>query len=117
MHVDAWCTKTADVLSDDSFALRSYLETANMKMRELQTGLNGDAARAEADVPQHMTARQVESLQRQQSDGHLRNHLLATVEECEGGVGNAEKSRCIISRCEVRGARCEIILHATYISL
>lgn len=80
VDVDARGTEATGVLLDDGLALRSDLETAYLQMRELQTGLDGDAARAETDVPEHLSGSQFEGLEGQQADGHLGNHLLAAVE-------------------------------------
>ena len=80
VDVDARGTEATGVLLDDGLALRSDLETAYLQMRELQTGLDGDAARAETDVPEHLSGSQIEGLEGQQADGHLGNHLLAAVE-------------------------------------
>jgi hypothetical protein len=52
-----------------------------MKVGELQTCLDADTARAEANVPKHMTARQVKGLQGEQADGHLRYHLLTAIQQ------------------------------------
>ena len=90
MDMDAWGTEAAGILLDDGLALRTYLKGFDVQMGKLQAGLDADAARAEADVPEHMTAWEVESLECQQTDGHLGNHLLAPVKECEGLVGDAK---------------------------
>ena len=52
MDVDAWGTKLAGVFLDDGLALRTDLESADLQMRELQTGFDRDAACAETDVPE-----------------------------------------------------------------
>ena len=54
MDIDAWCTETTGILLDDGLALRTDLEGFDMQMRELQTSLDGDAARAETDIPEDM---------------------------------------------------------------
>ena len=90
VDVDAWGSKLAGILMDDGLALRADFEGADGEMRELQTGLDRDAACAEANVPENVTERQVEGLKRQQADGHLGDHLLTTVEQHEGRVWNAE---------------------------
>ena len=90
MDVDAWGTEAAGVFVDDGLALGAYFEGVDFEMGEQQTGLDGDAARAEADVPEDVTAGQVEVLEGEQADGHLGDHLLAAVEESEAGVGEAE---------------------------
>ena len=79
----------AHVRVDDGLALGAHLEGHDLEVREHQPRLNADAARAEADVPEHVATRQVEGLQREQADGHLGNHLLAAVEQGELPVGNA----------------------------
>lgn len=90
MNVDAGGTETSGILVDDGFALRTNLEGFYLKMREPQAGLDRDAARAGADIPQHMAMGEIEGLKGQQADGHFGNHLLSTVKEGEGGVGDAE---------------------------
>ena len=90
MDVDAWGSKATGVLLDDGLALRTDLEGTDREMRELQAGLDGYAACAEADVPKDMSHGQFEGLERQQTDGHLGDHFLTTIEQHEGGVGNAE---------------------------
>ena len=62
MDVDAWGTKATGVFLDDGLALRADLESADLQMGELQTGLNRDAASAETDVPEDASFRQVECL-------------------------------------------------------
>ena len=54
MDVDARSTKTTSVLLDDGLALRTDLKSADLEMRELQTGFDRDAACAEADVPERV---------------------------------------------------------------
>ncbi len=79
MHTDAWGAEATGILADDGLTLRPHLEGFNVQMRKLQAGLYRDAARAEADVPEYFSPGQLQCLQRQQADGHLGNHLLATV--------------------------------------
>ena len=51
MDVDAWSSKATGILLDDVLTLRTDLEGTDLKMRELQTSLDGYAACAEADIP------------------------------------------------------------------
>ena len=90
MDVDAWGSEATSVLLDDRLALRTDLKGLDLKMWELQTRLDRYAARAEANVPKHLSIGKVESLERQQTDGHLGDHLFSAVEEGESGVGDAE---------------------------
>ena len=90
MDVDAWGSKTTGILLDDSLALRTDLESTNLKMRELQAGLDGYAACTEADIPEDVSFGKFEGLERQQTDGHLGDHLLTAIKQHEGGVRNAE---------------------------
>ena len=80
MDVDAWGPKATGILLDDGLALRADLEGTYLKMRELQTGLDGYAACAEADVPKDTSLGKFKGLEREQTDGHLGDHLLTTVE-------------------------------------
>ena len=80
MDVDAWGTKLARIFLDDGLAFWTNFEGFDLQMGELQTSLNRDAACAETDVPEHMFTRQFSCLKRQQTDGHLGNHLLTSVE-------------------------------------
>ena len=57
MDVDAWGSKFAGVFMDDGFTLWPYLEGLDMQMRELQAGLDADAARTETDIPKHISLR------------------------------------------------------------
>ena len=90
MDVDAGRTKAAGIFMDDSLTLRTNLESLYLKMWELQARLDRDATRAEANVPENATLRQVESLKCQEPDGHLGDHLLATVKQRKLAVGDAE---------------------------
>ena len=58
MYMDARCTEAACVLLDDGLALRAYFEGFDVQVWELQAGLYRDRASAEADIPEHMLARQ-----------------------------------------------------------
>ena len=80
MDVDAWSSKATGILLDDVLTLRTDLEGTDLKMRELQTSLDGYAACAEADIPKNMSLGKFEGLECQQTDGHLGDHLLTTVE-------------------------------------
>ena len=46
MDVDARSTKTTGILLDDGLALRTDLKSADLEMRELQTGFDRDAGRS-----------------------------------------------------------------------
>ena len=91
MDVDAWGTEAAGILVDDGLALRTNLEGFYLEVGEQQTSLDADATRTETDVPQHMFVGKVEGLERQQSDRHLRNHLLSPVKKGERTVGKAKR--------------------------
>ena len=92
MDVDAWGSKATGVLMDDSLALWTDLECTDLKMWELQTSLYRYAARTEANVPENVSLGQIEGLKRQQTDGHLGDHLLTTVKKSEVGIGYSEGS-------------------------
>jgi hypothetical protein len=62
---DAGGAEAAGVLLDDGFAFRAYLESHDLEVGELQSGLDGDAARAGSDVPKHVATGQVEGLEGQ----------------------------------------------------
>ena len=80
VHPDARRPVPPHVLVDDGFAFRTNLEGLYLQMWKQPTGLNGDAARAETDVPEHVPPGEVEGLECQEANGHLRYHLLATVQ-------------------------------------
>ena len=90
VDADAGCAVAPHVLADDGLALRAHFEGLYLQVGEAEACLNADAARAGTYVPQHVAAGQVEGLQREQADGHLRDHLLAAVEQGEVSIGNAE---------------------------
>ena len=77
--IDAWSSVPSGILTDDGLALGAYLESLDLKMRKLQTCLYGNTPCAETDVPKHMLTGKAKSGKGEQSDGHLRNHLLTTV--------------------------------------
>ena len=91
MNADAWGSESAGILVDDGLALRTDLEGFDMQVGELQTGLDGYTTSTESDIPEHMPLGKVKRLQRQQADGHLRNHLLPAVEQRKRCIGNAER--------------------------
>ena len=90
MDVNAWHTKSTGIFVNNSLTFRTDFETTDLKMGELQAGLDGYAACAETDIPKDVSLGQFEGLERQQTDGHLGDHFLTTIEQHEGGVGNAE---------------------------
>lgn len=57
MYVEAWGAEAMGILVDDGFTFRTDFESLDVQMRELQAGLDGDAACAEADIPKHMATR------------------------------------------------------------
>ena len=89
-NLNPWCSQSTGILLDDGLALRTNLKAADLKMRELQTGFDGHTTRTEADIPEHASLRKFESLKGQQSDGHLRDHLLTTIKQLEIGIGDAK---------------------------
>ena len=90
VDIDAWSTQSSHVFMDDGFAFRTDLESLDLQMGELQASLYRDAARTEADIPENMSLGKFEGLKCKQTNGHLGNHLLATIQQSKVGVGNAE---------------------------
>ena len=90
MDVDAWGMEATGILLDDGFAFGANFEGFDVEMGEEEAGFDGDGACTEADVPKGVTFGQVKGLEGEEADGHLRNHLFATVEEEKGGIGEAE---------------------------
>ena len=80
MYVNSRRAESAAVVVNQFFALRPYLKGHHLQVGKLQPGFDRHAACAEANVPKDVLSRQVEGLQREQADGHLRNHLLPVVE-------------------------------------
>ena len=91
MDVDAWGMEATGVLTDDGFAFRTNLECFDMEMRKLQTCFDGNAACAETDVPKGVTMGQIKGLKGEQTDGHLGDHLFATVQKGKLIVRNAKQ--------------------------
>ena len=98
MDIDARSTKTTTVFLDDGFALRTDFKGDDLKMRELETSLDRDAACAEADVPEYVSLWKLEGLKRQQTDGHLGDHLLSSVEQGEFRIRNAKIIKARMTR-------------------
>ena len=83
MDIDAWGTKATSIFLDDGFALRTDLECLDLQMGELQASLNADATSTETDIPEDTALGEFEGLKCQQTDRHLGDHLLATIEQGE----------------------------------
>ena len=65
VDVDAWSSEATGILLDDGLTFWADFEGFDVQMRELQTGLDGNAAGTEANVPKDMMTGKVEGLQRQ----------------------------------------------------
>ena len=90
VNLDARSPESVGILLHDGLALRTDFEGANLKMGELQARLDTHASCTEADVPKHASLGQIQGLEREQTDGHLGDHLLSSVEQCELGIWYAE---------------------------
>ena len=90
VEVDAWGMETAGVFTDDGFALGTDFEGFDVQVGEAEACFDTDASGAGADVPECMTAGQIEGLEGEERYGRLGDHPCAAVEECERAVGYAE---------------------------
>ena len=61
-HLDTRGTETTGILTNQGLALGTDLKRAHLEMGELQTGLDGDTARAETDVPEDPALGEFEGL-------------------------------------------------------
>ena len=88
VDVDTRSTKATGILINDGFAFWADFKCVYCQMRKLQTSLYRYTPCTKAYIPKNMSLGKIEGLQRQQTNGHLGNHLLTTVEQHEGGVRN-----------------------------
>ena len=92
MEVDPRSVEAPAIRLHQFCALLPYFEGRHREMRVAELSLDGDRARAEADIPEAPSALQLQQAQAHQADRHLRDHIHSSIQREEVQLLEPERS-------------------------